>query len=192
MTRWEPGARERLQTAALELFAIHGFDQTTTAEIARSVGLTERTFFRHFSDKREVLFFGQDELTRIFVDAIHAAPPTAAPLDVVAAAVQSATAFFPEERRSYSRMRQTVIEQNPALQERELHKLRALGEQVGQALRTRGVTEPGATLAAESGITVFGVAFGQWVGDTEERSFADTAAQVFRELVTLTGSPRSF
>lgn len=191
MTRWEPGARERLQTAALELFAIHGFDQTTTAEIARSVGLTERTFFRHFSDKREVLFFGQDELTRVFLDAIHQAPPTAAPLEVVAAAVQSAAAFFPDERRSYSRMRQTVIEQNPALQERELHKLRALGEQVGQALRTRGVTEPGATLAAESGITVFGVAFGQWLGDPEEGSFADIAAQVFRELMTLTGSPRS-
>ncbi len=191
MARWEPGARERLQAAALELFASQGFDQTTTAEIARSVGLTERTFFRHFGDKREVLFFGQDELARVFLDAVDAAPGASAPLAVVAAAVRASAAFFPDERRSYSRMRQRVIEQNPALQERELHKLRTLGEIVGRALRTRGVTEPAATLAAESGITVFGVAFGQWIGEGEERSFAEIAAAVFGALVTLTGSAPS-
>ena len=56
MVRWEPGSAERLQKAALELFATRGFEQTTATEIAQSVGLTERTFFRHFSDKREVLF----------------------------------------------------------------------------------------------------------------------------------------
>jgi AcrR family transcriptional regulator len=191
MTRWEPGATERLQAAALQLFATQGFEQTTTAEIAGSVGLTERTFFRHFSDKREVLFLGQDQLVRVFLEGIEAAPAGAGPLQVVAAAVQSAAVFFADERRSHSRTRQTVIEQNPALQEREQHKLGALGEVVGQALRDRGVAEPAATLAAESGITVFGVAFAQWIAEGEERSFATIAAEVFRELVTLTGSMSS-
>ncbi|MEP6628873.1 MAG: TetR family transcriptional regulator [Lapillicoccus sp.] len=191
MTRWQPGATERLQAAALDLFATQGFDQTTTAEIAGSVGLTERTFFRHFSDKREVLFFGQDQLVRIFLEGVEAAPTDASPLEVVAAGVQSAAGFFADERRSHSRMRQTVIEQNPALQEREQHKLRALGEVVGRALRVRGVTEPAATLAAESGITIFGVAFAQWIDEGEERSFATIAAAVFRELVTLTTSVSS-
>jgi AcrR family transcriptional regulator len=188
MTRWEPGARERLQAAALDLFARNGFEQTTTAEIARSVGLTERTFFRHFSDKREVLFYGQQELVRVFLEGIQTAPTGLSPLEVVAAAVRSAAAFFPDERRAYSRTRQTVIDQNPALQERELHKMGALGEAVGEALRGRGVTDPAATLAAESGITVFGVAFAQWIGDGEQRTFADIAADVFRELVSLTGT----
>ncbi len=191
MTRWEPGARERLQAAALELFATRGFEQTTTAEIARSVGLTERTFFRHFSDKREVLFYGQLELVRVFLDGIAGAPTGLTPLEVVAAAVQSAAAFFPDERRPYSRTRQTVIDQNPALQERELHKMGTLAQTIGDALRARGVTEPAATLAAESGITVFGVAFGQWIADGEQRSFADISADVFRELVTMTGSASS-
>ena len=74
MVRWEPGARERLQAAALELFASNGFEQTTAAEIAQSVGLTERTFFRHFSDKREVLFFGQEQFLLAFTDGVDAAP----------------------------------------------------------------------------------------------------------------------
>src|SRR3954471_5604799 len=139
MTRWEPGAKERLQAAALDLFATRGFDQTTAADIAGSVGLTERTFFRHFSDKREGLFSGQDQLVRVFLDGIEAAPASATPLEVVAAAVQAAAAFFADDRRSYSRTRQHVIEENPAVQEREQHKLGALGDAVGRALRARGV-----------------------------------------------------
>ena len=144
MARWEPGARERLQAAALELFATRGFEQTTAAEIAQSVGLTERTFFRHFSDKREVLFYGQEQFLQAFLDGVQAAPPGAAPLEVIAAALHAAGSFFPDERRSYSRMRQAVIDQNPALQEREGHKLAGLAATVASALRARGVGEPAA------------------------------------------------
>src|SRR6516225_3435787 len=99
MVRWEPGARERLQAAALELFATRGFEQTTAAEIAQSVGLTERTFFRHFSDKREVLFLGGDQFFQVFLDGVDAAPAEASPLAVIASALQSAMSFFPDERR---------------------------------------------------------------------------------------------
>ena len=139
MARWEPGARERLQAAALELFATRGFEQTTAAEIAQSVGLTERTFFRHFSDKREVLFYGQEQFLQAFVDGVDAAPPGASPLEVIASALHAAGSFFPDDRRPYSRMRQAVIDQNPALQEREGHKLAGLAATVAGALRARGV-----------------------------------------------------
>src|SRR5258705_10167405 len=118
MARWEPGAPERLQKAALELFATRGFEETTATEIAQSVGLTERTFFRHFSDKREVLFYGQDLLVQAFLAGVDTAPPDASPIEIVAAALGSATSFFSNERRSHSRTRQSVIDQNPALQER--------------------------------------------------------------------------
>src|SRR5579863_1327691 len=139
MARWEPGARERLQAAALELFATRGFEQTTAAEIAQSVGLTERTFFRHFADKREVLFFGQEQFLQAFIDGVQAAPAGAAPLEVVGGALRAAGTFFPDDRRPYSRLRQSVIEQNPALQEREGHKLAGLAAAVAAALRERGV-----------------------------------------------------
>ena len=143
MVRWEPGARERLQAAALELFATRGFEQTTAAEIAQSVGLTERTFFRHFSDKREVLFYGQQQFLQAFVDGVDAAPPDASPLELIASAIDAAASLFPDERRPYSRTRQSVIDQNPALRERELHKLAGLATTVAAALRARGIGEPG-------------------------------------------------
>jgi AcrR family transcriptional regulator len=188
MGRWEPGARERLQAAALELFATRGFEQTTAAEIAQSVGLTERTFFRHFADKREVLFYGQQEFLQAFLDGVDAAPPDAAPLEVIAFALQAATSFFPDERRSYSRMRQAVIDANPGLRERELHKLAGLATTVAEALRARGIGEPAATLAAESGGTVFGIAFAQWIREGERRSLADMASNVLNELLNLTAA----
>ena len=186
MVRWEPGARERLQAAALELFATRGFEQTTAAEIAQSVGLTERTFFRHFSDKREVLFYGQQQFLQAFVDGVSAAPPDASPLAVIASALHAAASFFPDERRPYSRTRQSVIDQNPALRERELHKLADLATAVAEGLRGRGIGEPAATLAAQSGGTVFGIAFAQWIREGERRSLPGIASDVLQELVSLT------
>ncbi|MET0863973.1 MAG: helix-turn-helix domain-containing protein [Nakamurella sp.] len=189
MVRWEPGARERLQAAALELFATHGYEQTTAAEIAQAVGLTERTFFRHFSDKREVLFFGQEMFLQVFQDGVDAAPLDASPLEVIAVTLQDVASFFPDERRPYSRARQVVIDQNPALQERESHKLAELATTVAQALRSRGVREPAATLAAESCVTVFGIAFAQWIQQGEQRSLAAIAAEVLQELQNLATAP---
>ncbi|SFK88669.1 DNA-binding transcriptional regulator, AcrR family [Amycolatopsis sacchari] len=185
MARWEPGAAERLQQAALELFATRGFEQTTATEIARSVGLTERTFFRHFSDKREVLFHGQQVFARAFLDGVTGAPPDASPMEVVASGLRSASSFFPDERRASSRLRQSVIDQNPALRERERHKLASVAKDVAAALRERGVDQTAATLAAESGATVFGIAFTQWIREDEQRSLADIAAEVLGELLAL-------
>ncbi len=188
MARWEPGAPERLQQAALELFASRGYEQTTAADIAQSVGLTERTFFRHFSDKREVLFHGQDLFVQAFLTGVDVAAPGASPMEIVATALHSAASFFPDERRTHSRLRQSVIDDNPALQERELHKLATLATTVADALRAGGVDDLAATLAAESGVTVFGVAFTRWIRAGEQRSLTDLAADTLRELLTLTRS----
>jgi AcrR family transcriptional regulator len=188
MARWEPGARQRLQAAALELFATRGFEQTTAAQIAQSAGLTERTFFRHFSDKREVLFYGQQEFLQVFVDGVDAAPADASPLVVIASALHGAASFFPGERRQYARIRQSVIDQNPALRERERHKLAGLATTVAEALRARNIGEPMATLAAESGATVFGIAFAQWIRQGETRSLSDITSEVLHELRNLTGT----
>jgi AcrR family transcriptional regulator len=169
MVRWEPGTAARLQKAALDLFATRGFEQTTATEIAQSVGLTERTFFRHFSDKRDVLFHGQELLVRAFLDGVESAPPDAAAIEIVAAALHSAATFFPDERR---------------------HKLAILATTVAQALRDRGVDDLSATLASESGATVFAIAFAQWIREGENRSFADIEADILRGLLTLTGAAR--
>src|ERR1700710_2662274 len=103
MTRWEPGAAERLAGAALELYAGKGFEETTVAEIAQAAGLTERTFFRYFPDKREVLFAGSELLEQAFADGAATAAQDATPLEVVRAAVEGAAEYFPDKRRDFSR-----------------------------------------------------------------------------------------
>src|SRR6516225_9018777 len=102
MSRWEPGARGRLEQAAMELFLERGFEQTTVTEIAGRAGLTQRTFFRHFADKREVLFGGSGALQELLVSTLASAPESAAPIDAVAAALEAAAAGL-QERREYSR-----------------------------------------------------------------------------------------
>jgi AcrR family transcriptional regulator len=185
MGRWEPGAAERLQKAALELFATQGFERTTAAEIAEAAGLTERTFFRYFGDKRDVLFYGQDSFVEVFLQGMVDAPADGAPMQLIAAALHSVASWFPDDRRAHSRMRQAVIDSNPALQERERHKLAGLALSVAAVLRERGIAEPGATLAAESGATVFGIAFAQWIREGETRSLSVVAADTLRQLRAL-------
>jgi hypothetical protein len=120
---------------------------------------------------------------------MSAAPDDAPPVELIGAALESVAAFFPDDRRDRSQLRQSVIDQHPALQERERHKLSTLATAIGDALRTRGVPEPAATLAAESAITVFSVSFAQWIRQGEERSIADIERAVLAELRGLV-SPR--
>lgn len=187
MVRWVPDTPERLQRAALELFAERGYEQTTATEIARAAGVTERTFFRHFTDKREVLFHGQQLLTDAFVTGVHDAPSGSEPIQLAADAVRSAAGFFPDERRPHSRTRQRVIDDNPALQEREAQKLARLGTTLADALRGRGVDDLTAVVAAQTGVVVFGVAFGRWIRDGEDRSFGEIADEVLRAVAEVTG-----
>jgi AcrR family transcriptional regulator len=185
MVRWEPGASERLRAAALELFAEQGVDATTVAAIAERAGVTERTFFRYFADKREVLFGDQATFAALFVDPVTAAPTGASPMEAVAAGVRSAGAWFPEERRDHSRLRGAVIAANAALTERELSKMAAVADQVAEALRGRGVSEPTASIAARAGIAVFSTAFVRWQAPDETRSMEELVELGLRELRAL-------
>jgi AcrR family transcriptional regulator len=181
MVRWRPGARERLQAAALERFAEQGFDGTTVAEIAAAADLTERTFFRYFADKREVLFYGQDEFEQIFLSGLDGGGE-GHPMALVATALDGVAAFFPDERRLWSRARQAVIDAEPSLQERELLKLSSLAAAMTRALRRRGIDATAAALAAESGVTVFRVAFARWIAEGEARSLPEIQRAVLAEL----------
>ncbi len=135
-----------------------------------------------------MLFYGQQQFIQAFIDGVDAAPPDASPIEVIASALHAAASLFPDERRPHSRTRQFVIDQNPALQERELHKLAGLATTIAEALRARGIGETAATLAAESGTTVFGIAFAQWIREGERRSLPDIASDVLHELVNLAGA----
>jgi len=164
MGRWEPNARGRLAQAAMALYVEQGFEQTTVAEIARQAGLTERTFFRHFADKREVLFYGMEMLRGLLTHAVADAPASATAMEAVGAALQAAGALL-QENPERVRLRDAIVSANPELRERELIKLAAMASAVAGALRDRGTPEPAASLAAETGIAVFKVAFARWTSE---------------------------
>jgi AcrR family transcriptional regulator len=186
MPRWDPDARGRLAGAALDLYADAGFEQTTVAEIAARAGLTERTFFRHFADKREVLFGRSEQLRNQMVRAV-ATGPEAPPMDLVLAVLLAAGAMFNDELRDYSRRRNSVIEANADLREREQMKLAALAADLGGAVRQRGVPEPAASLTAETAMAVFRVVFERWVDETSTRSWEDLVLESLAELRVLVG-----
>jgi AcrR family transcriptional regulator len=186
MGRWEPDAVGRLQQAALELYAERGFEPTAVADIAERAGLTERTFFRYFADKREVLFVGSGALVEMFEDAITKAPETLSAMDAVGDALQAVGGFF-EDRREHSRKRQAVIAANPSLQERELIKLASLSTAIAAALRSRGVSDPAAMLTAEAGVAVFKIAFERWVEQSNGRSLSELFQDTLEELRAATG-----
>ncbi|MFH8798292.1 TetR/AcrR family transcriptional regulator [Streptomyces sp. NPDC017936] len=185
MGRWEPNARERLAKAALELYGERGYEQTTVAEIAQRAGLTERTFFRHYADKREVLFGGSTAVEELFVNAVAGAPGSAAPIDAIAAGLEAVAGLF-DDRRDHSRRRQAVIVANAELRERELIKLASIAAALADALRGRGVAEPAASLTAEAGVAVFKVGFERWVEAAEERAMSQVMREALAELKAVT------
>ena len=184
MVRWEANARGRLEEAALALYRERGFDATTVVEIAQRAGLSERTFFRHFADKREVLFSGAHELERLLADGVAAAPTGTAPLDAVVRALDAAAPLF-EELGDRVHVRQAVIAANPVLRERELIKLAALATAIAAALRERGVEAPAADLAAEVGVALFKVAFARWIDRVGSATLSQCLQESAAELTHL-------
>jgi AcrR family transcriptional regulator len=185
MGRWEPDARGRLEKAAMELYVERGFDETTVAEIAKRAGLTERTFFRHFADKREVLFAGAAMLQELFVTTVMDAPPDLPPVEAALTGVVAGGALI-QERRSFARQRYAVIAANTDLQERELIKLASLSAALAETLRRRGVADHAASLAAEVAIAVFKIAFERWVADPEHLDLPQLMRESLDQLRVVT------
>jgi len=186
MARWEPGSRGRLREAAFALYAERGFENTTVAEIAARAGLTERTFFRQFADKREVLFAGSEELQARLVSTVADAPGTLGPVEAAAAGVEALGALLPGRERA--RQRQALIEANPELQERELIKFASLSEALAATLQERALDAHAAGLTAELGMAIFKVAYERWIDDANDRDFPELVRESLGELRALATS----
>ena len=188
MSRWEPNAPGRLREAAFALYTEQGYDETTVAEIAERAGLTERTFFRHFADKREVLFAGSEGFSSAFVQAIDAAPISDPLLSVVAAAVEAAGAAFPPVEMVGRR--RALILANPELLERELIKLYSTANAIAEALRRRGTPDAAAVLAAQTGLSALQVAMDRWIDDPAGRPWEFHVREAMDAARSLADDPR--
>ena len=182
MSRWAPNARERLETAALDLFVENGYEETTVAQIADRAGLNRATFFRHFADKREVLFGGEDVLSGLFADAIRAASPNATLIECLQAALAAAEVVMTPHRRVTAARRVLVVAANSELQERGLLKHARIANSITAALRERGADELTARLGAEVGMLAFSVALGHWMEAGDDEPFPPFAAAALGDL----------
>ena len=183
MARWIADTEVRLRQAALELFLERGFDAVTVGDIAEKTGVTERTFFRYFGDKREVLFTPEEQYHAPFLEALAGSTdPASAPMALVTAAIRGGGRLFADERRERSRARQDVIASSPALVERDAQKRTALVDALTGALRLKGVSPLAASLAAQSGAAAYHVAFVTWIADGETRPFPEILDAVFAQL----------
>jgi AcrR family transcriptional regulator len=182
VARWAPDARERLETAALDLFVENGYEQTTVAQIADRAGLNRATFFRHFKDKREVLFAGEDVLAGLFANAILAASPDATLSECLQAALAAAGVAMTPQRRAAAARRILVVAENSELQERSQLKHARIANSITEALRERGTDELTARLAAEVGMLAFSVAFDRWMKANEDEPFSPFAVQALSKL----------
>ena len=181
MSRWEPNARGRLERAAYELFLDRGYDQTTVSDIAKRAGLTERTFFRHYADKREVIFGGAGTFQNELLRGLETVPPELPAIEAVRLAIESISALM-HGRLHLARERQRIIATHPDLQERDLNKRSSLSIALEDGLRRRGVPESAAGLAAEMGIAVFYGGFSRWLADPAERELVEIVRERFEEL----------
>ena len=182
--RWKPDARRRLQNAALALFTERGFAATTTAAIAAGAGLTERTFFRHFADKRNVLYGDEAMLQAVLVQGIIDAPTSATP---IAAATTGFAALVQVFQPRWDRIvqREKIIANSPELQERELVKVRNMTAAVRDALHSRGCTSIEADVAAETSVGLFALAFRQWTSMVPEQNLHELFKDVLHQLGSL-------
>lgn len=181
MVRKAENARERFESAAYSLFGEQGYAATTVPEIAAKAGLTERTFYRYFTDKREVLFWraGVHQLT--IINEIARAPAGIHPLTMVAHAIEAVAPFI-DSHRPFVKLRQLLISTHGDLQERELMKLHMLASAVDLALRQRGIQPSLSRVIAEMGAAIWKVALENWRADEGEGNFASHVQAALTEF----------
>ena len=189
MVRWKPDARGRLGRAAVELFTEQGFAETTVPQIAARAGLTTRTFYRHFADKREVLFADDEELPALVARLAADAPAALGPMQVIAYALETVTATAFEGQLTYLRTRRAVIQADEGLRERELRKLTILSGAIERGFRERGVDELTAILASHLAVTVFDVTIGRWLDQDGDRPLSELVQETLRALRAATADP---
>ncbi len=186
MSRWEPNARDRLERAAIELFIEQGFAETTVPQITARAALTTRTFFRHFADKREVLFARDAELPALVARLAADAPASLSPMMLIAYALETVAATRLEGQRAYLRTRRAIIQADEGLRERELRKLSALSDAINQGFRDHGVDELAALLAAQLAVTVFSVTISRWLDQDGAQPLSALVHDTLRALRSVT------
>ena len=147
----------------MTLFAERGFTATTVPEIAEAAGLTTRTFFRHFADKREVLFANEIDVPALASRMIADAPAGLSPMQIIAGSLEAVAAAQFSGGVDYFLARKAIIQSDDGLREREMHMMSRLSEALREGFVARGVDGLTADLTAQMTLAVFGTSIGRWL-----------------------------
>lgn len=190
MGRWQPGARERLEQAALDLFLEQGYTETTVPQITARAGLTTRTFFRYFADKREVLFAGEESMPEQVARFMTKAPPSLGPMELITERLAPvAVEIFEGRDLDYLLRRRAAVDAEPALRERELRKFALLSERLERGFRDRGVDDLTARVAAEVAVTTLRIAVTRWLDQHGDPDLPTTINDTLAAMRHLTSIP---
>jgi AcrR family transcriptional regulator len=189
MPRWDPRARDRLRDAALELYLERGYESVTVTEITERAGLTRRTFSRYFTDKRDVLFAGSEQLPVALADAVLRADDALRPFGALLAALVNIGEMLADQV-PHAAQRRAVIKASPELQERERTKIAAVTDALADALQQRGAAEPAAKLLAHVGVAIFQAAFERWADQPERAGFSACFREAATEVASSVGVPQ--
>lgn len=187
MPRWDPCAEDRLREAALELFLEHGYENVTVAEITERAGLTRRTFSRYFTDKRDVLFAGSEQLPAVLAHSVRHADDTLSPFEALLTALVDVAGGLADQAL-LAAQRRAVVQASPELQERGRTKFAAATEAVVDALRDRGTAESEATLLAQVGAAIFRTAFERWTDQPDDIGLPARVREAAAELAASLGA----
>jgi AcrR family transcriptional regulator len=187
MPRWDPCAEDRLREAALELFLEHGYENVTVAQITERAGLTRRSFSRYFTDKRDVLFAGSEQLPAFLARGVRHADSTLSSFEALLTALMDVAGVLADQA-SLAAQRRAVVRASPELQERGRTKFAAVTDAVADALRDRGTAESEATLLAQVGVAIFRTAFERWTDQPDDVSLPARIREAAAELAASLGA----
>ncbi|GIH20526.1 TetR/AcrR family transcriptional regulator [Rugosimonospora africana] len=187
MPRWDPRAEDRLREAALELFLKHGYENVTVAQITERAGLTRRSFSRYFTDKRDVLFTGSEQLPAALARSVRHADSTLSPFGALLTALMDISSVLADQA-PLAAQRRAVVRASPELQERGLTKFAAVTDAVADALRDRGTAESEATLLAQVGVAIFRTAFDRWTDQPNDVGLPAYIREAAAELAASLGN----
>lgn len=186
MPRWEPDTEERLRRAAVELFIEHGYEAVTVSNIAERAGLTRRSFFRYFPDKREVLFSGSSRLTDEIEHRLESVGADESTGTVLASVLIEAGTILMEDRAAQLQ-RRAIIASSPELQERDRAKSASIGAAIGRSMMRHGMNPADAELLGAIWAEVFRSAYDRALSDSEALGFGHHISGALRVSTSFAG-----
>lgn len=175
--------KAQLQTIAVRLFRLHGYEATTVEQIAAEAGVSAMTFFRHFPSKSSVLF--DDPYDPLIGAAVAEQPAALPPLERARRGLAQAWAKLPEPDRDDTWERVKIVDAHPSLRARMWENNQVTHQIIVDALRSTGTSSLDAEVAAGACLGAITAALFEWAR-TDTGGLGDRIGAALNQLALTT------